>query len=126
MGLDHSIKIAIELDSKAIYFKYDLDHNWESAFYICEEYIPLVEGDEDWACNWTDEFRGPSLKQFGEIYEKDGFDRSNLAIGTTIFLVARTVISYIRALDELPNQISIPIRIAFHDQDTIIRINEEH
>lgn len=126
MGLDQSIKIAIELDSKAVYFEYDLDHNWESAFYICEEYNPLENGDDDWACNWTEDIEGPSLEQFGEIYELDGFDRSNIAIGTTIYLIARTVISYIRALNELPNQISIPICIAFHDQDPIIRINEEH
>ncbi len=115
MGLEQSIKIAIELDSKAIYFEYDLDHNWESAFYICEEYNPLEDSDDDWACNWTDDIGGPSLKQFGEIYEENGFDCSNLATGTTIYLVARTIISYIRALNELPNQISIPICIACID-----------
>ncbi|MFF3024687.1 hypothetical protein ACFVRR_18875 [Gottfriedia sp. NPDC057948] len=120
MGLEQSIKIAIELDSKAIYFEYDLDHNWEGAFYICEEYNSLEECDEDWACNWTDDFGGPSFKQFAEIYEENGFDRSNLAIGTTIYLVARTVISCIRALNELPNQITIPLSIAFHDQDPIL------
>ncbi|XRG79953.1 hypothetical protein V5E38_06480 [Rossellomorea sp. GAMAL-10_SWC] len=72
MGLEQSIKIAIELDSKAIHFEYVLDHNWEGAFYICEEYNPLEECDEDWACNWTDDFGGPSLKQFAEIYEENG------------------------------------------------------
>ncbi|MEH7352131.1 hypothetical protein V7150_00940 [Neobacillus drentensis] len=123
-GLKESIKIAQEQRAKAIYFEYDLDNKWDSAFFICEEYSPLEDEDDDWASDWTDDFEGPSLESFGDIYELDGFDSNDAAIGSTIFLVTRTVTSFTQAYKGLSAESSIAVCIAFHDQDPIIRITE--
>ncbi|OCA90445.1 hypothetical protein A8F94_00710 [Bacillus sp. FJAT-27225] len=123
-GLEKSIKIAREQTIRAIYFEYDLDNDWESAFFICEKYNQLEYEDDDWASEWTEDFDGPSLEQFGSIYELDGFDGNDAAIGSTIYLVARTVTAFARAYTLLSDESSIAVCIAFHDQDPIIRIKE--
>ncbi len=124
LGLERSINIAQRLSANAIYFEYDLDNNWESAFFICEEYRPLEAEDDDWASEWSEHLEGPSLKEFAHIYALDSFDRSEEAIGSTIYLIARTIICYAKAYEELDDESSIAICIAFHDQDPIVRIKE--
>ncbi|ANC78552.1 hypothetical protein ABE65_017800 [Fictibacillus phosphorivorans] len=123
-GLKQSLKIAQEQTARAIYFEYDIDNNWDSAFFICEEYSKLEDEDDDWASDWTEDFEGPSLEQFSNIYELDGFDGNDAAIGSTMYLVTRTVIAFVRAYKSLSNESSMALCIAFHDQDPIIRIKE--
>jgi uncharacterized protein YndB with AHSA1/START domain len=108
--------------SKAIFFQYDLDNHWESRFFICNQYNEIEDGDEDWACDWDIDFEGPSFKPFSEIYEMNGFDEDQEAIGSTVYLVARTVISFLRAYEGLSEKSTIPVCIAFHDQEPIYRI----
>ncbi|MBM7662805.1 hypothetical protein JOC85_003616 [Bacillus mesophilus] len=124
LGLKQSLKIAQEQTARAIYFEYDLDNNWDSAFFICDEYNRLEDEDDDWASDWSEDFEGPSLEQFANIYELDGFDGDNVAIGSTIYLVARTVSAFKTAYKSLSDESSIAVCIAFHDQDPIIRIKE--
>lgn len=124
MGLKQSITLAKEQSAKSIYFEYDLDNNWDSAFFICEQYNPLEDEDDEWASDWTMDFEGPMLEQFGDIYKLDGFDKSDTAIGSTIYLVARTVFTYAKAYEALFDESSIAVCIAFHDQDPIIRLTE--
>ncbi|NLP52439.1 hypothetical protein [Bacillus sp. RO1] len=123
-GLELSLNIAQEQTARAIYFEYDLDNNWDSAFFICAEYNNLVDEDDDWASDWIEDFDGPSLEQFSNIYEMDGFDRSDVAIGSTIYLVARTVTAFTKAYKSISDENSTAVCIGFHDQDPIIRINE--
>ena len=123
-GLGQSIKIAQEQAARAIYFEYDLDNNWDSTFFICEEYNVLEDEDDDWASDWSEDFEGPSLEQFANIYELDGFGGDNAAIGSTVYLVARTVSAFTRAYKSLSDKSSAAVCIAFHDQDPIIRIKE--
>ena len=108
----------------AIYFEYDLDNNWDSTFFICKEYSALEDNDDDWASNWNEDLQGPRLKEFANIYEIDGFDINETAVGSTIYLIARTVISYAKAYQVLSDESSLAVCIAFHDQDPIIRIKE--
>ncbi|MEK4029363.1 hypothetical protein MKZ02_12620 [Pseudobacillus sp. FSL P4-0506] len=122
IGLNKALDIAKSESAKAIYFEYDLDNNWDSTFFICEEYSPLEDNEEDWACDWIEDLEGPSLERFSEIYSKNGFDGSNVAIGSTIYLVTRTVVSYVKVFKELSSTSSIPVCIAFHDQDPILRV----
>ena len=53
LALYEAIQIATSEEAKAIYFEYDLDNEWDSQFYICEEYFSLEEEDDDWASEWT-------------------------------------------------------------------------
>jgi uncharacterized protein YndB with AHSA1/START domain len=124
-GLIQAISYAnTQPEAKAIYFEYDLDNHWESTFFVCNEYNPQEEEDEDWACDWEIEFKGPNFLPFSELYEMDGFDEDDAAMGSTMYLVARTVLAFARAYDELSEKSTVPVCIAFHDQDPIYRIQE--
>lgn len=46
-----------------------MDNDWNSTFFICDEYTKLSE-DDDWANNWISEIEGPNLKEFAQIYNK--------------------------------------------------------
>lgn len=117
-----SMRIGLK-EAKAIYFEYDLDNEWDSQFYICDDYMFLEEDDEDWASDWTDEIEGPSLGELADIYGENGFDSDKRAVGITLYLIARTVCSFISACSGV--QSNIPICIGFHDQDPIIRTGRD-
>lgn len=120
IGLLKSIEIVNSHKAKAIYFEYDLDNEWSSSFFICNSYNSIEEDDDDWASEWIKSFEGPSLDMFGEIYKENGFDRTDKAIGCTIYLIARTVVTFAKACSTIES--SVPICIGFHDQDPIMRI----
>ncbi|MFC4104167.1 hypothetical protein [Paenibacillus xanthanilyticus] len=118
-ALNKAISLADD-SSKAIYFEYDLDNDWKSCFYLCNQYNTLEEEDEDWASEWEKHVEGPSHIEFAEIYAEYGFDRSEAAIGNTLYLVARTVVALASVCQTVESH--LPISIAFHDQDPIMRI----
>ncbi|MCM3174913.1 hypothetical protein [Paenibacillus sp. MER 99-2] len=123
-GLHQSITLAQQQLAKAIYFEYDLDNNWDSAFYICEQYSTLEDHDDDWASDWLEDLEGPSLEAFANIYALERFDGNATALGSTIYLIARTVVSYAKAYQSLPGASSLAVCIAFHDQDPILRMKK--
>lgn len=122
IGLTKSIKLAHDYSAKAIYYEYDLDNEWSSHFFICTNYHPLLEQDDDWACDWVEELKGPDIVEFAHIYSENGFDKTEKAVGITLYLVARTVVVFAKASRKVKSK--IPICIAFHDQDPIMRIIE--
>ncbi|MFT9846038.1 hypothetical protein [Aneurinibacillus sp. REN35] len=122
-GLVASIILAENNAAKAIYFEYDLDNNWDSHFFICDNYNPPEDQDDDWACDWSNSIDGPILIKFAEIYSENGFDSSEKAMGITLYLLARTIVAFANACKKADSK--IPICIAFHDQDPIMRIGGE-
>ncbi|MGE6537746.1 hypothetical protein [Bacillus luti] len=123
IGLRETLEIAESEEVKAIYFEYDLDNEWNSQFYICEEYVPLEEEDDDWASEWTYDIEGPKSVELADLYDKNGFDTSEKEMGITLYLIARTVCSFISACSEV--QSNIQIWIGFHDQDPIMRTGRD-
>lgn len=115
-----SLHIANQNSAEAIYFEYNMDNDWNSTFFICDEYTKLSEGDDDWASEWISEVEGPDLKEFAQIYTENGFDNNEKALGTTLYLIARTVVTFKKIIET----IHIQICIGFHDQDPIMRIQE--
>ncbi|MBJ7950017.1 hypothetical protein [Bacillus cereus group sp. N24] len=115
-----SLHIANQNSAEAIYFEYDMDNDWNSTFFICDEYTKLSEEDDDWASDWISEVEGPDLKEFAQIYNENRFDNNEKALGTTLYLIARTVVTFKKIIAT----IHIPICIGFHDQDPIMRIQE--
>jgi hypothetical protein len=110
--------------AKAIYFEYDLDNFWQSNFFICQDYNSLVAADEDWACDWIEEVKGPEFQAFAELYDSThGFDTTDLDKGTTLYLVARTVAAFGRCAEHFLIK-PYALCLAFHDQDPIMRIKE--
>lgn len=117
--------------SKAIYFEYDLDNGWQSGFYICDKYNPLsVEPEnEDWACDWNgDSIDGPDFPLLSSIYNEDRhdtFDKSKRSRGITLYLIARTVATFIEVMRYMPlTNINKTICIGFHDQHPIFRVQQ--
>lgn len=129
---------------KAIYFEYDLDNDWQGSFFLCPDYNPSSAGDDDWACRYDGTIKGPIQKALSQVYAENGFDTTDAAIGSTVYLIGRTVATFGRATDGLskttPQESSffgrllakgsrsttaeIAICIAFHDQDPIMRVTE--
>ncbi|QQN86467.1 hypothetical protein [Bacillus toyonensis] len=97
-----SIYTADKHSAAAIYFEYDMDN--------------------DWASDWINEVEGPDLKGFARIYAESGFDDNEKTLGTTLYLVVRTVTVFKRVVESVKT--NIPICIGFHDQDPIMRIQE--
>ncbi|PFB26036.1 hypothetical protein [Bacillus cereus] len=123
VGLNAAVEMSNNEEAKVIYFEYDLDNEWNSQFYICEEYVPLEEEDDDWASEWTYDVEGPKSIELADVYAENGFDTNEKAIRITLYLIARTVCSFISVCREV--QSSIPICIGFHDQDPIIRTGRD-
>jgi len=119
-----AFEAAAEHNTKAVYFEFDLDNDWASSFFLCTEYSPLSAGDDDWACEFHHALLGPDLAAFSEIYHENHFDRTEVAKGSTLFLVARTVASFVRAIEGVDIPPATAVCVAFHDQDPIMRIHE--
>ena len=120
--VEASIRLA-ESNVQALYFEYDLDNGWESAFFICAEYNAEHVGDDDWVCDWVDHWLGPSFEEASELYVENHFDRTPVAKGSTLYLVARTVAAFGRSLDQIPLN-ALAVCIGFHDQDPVMRVRE--
>ncbi|WP_195696752.1 hypothetical protein [Priestia megaterium] len=116
------LHITNEHSAKAIYFEYDMENNWESIFFVCEEYSSLSEGDDGWASDWIDEIEGPSHKEFAQVYKENGFDTTDKARAITLFLIVRTLIAFGTVAKSM--KLDVPLCIGFHDQDPVMRIKE--
>ncbi|HDR7794514.1 TPA: hypothetical protein QCY19_003152 [Bacillus luti] len=123
VGLKEALEVAINEKAEALYFEYDLENEWDSQFYICEEYVPLEEEDDDWASEWIYDIRGPKSVELANLYAENGFDISEKAIGITLYLIAKTVCSFMSVCSEV--QSNIPICIGFHDQDPIMQTGRD-
>ncbi|WP_047985859.1 hypothetical protein [Ornithinibacillus californiensis] len=119
-GFSQSLEIATKCAAKAVYFEYDMDNEWNSNFFICDEYNQPAEEDDDWASDWIDEVEVGTLEKLSEIYLENGFDSTDKALGNTLYLIARTVALFSNVCQKVKT--NIPICIAFHDQDPIMRI----
>jgi hypothetical protein len=117
-----AIEKARNLNAKAIYFEYDLDNDWQSHFFVCQNYNLPTEGDDEWACDWLDEFESTDSPSFGDLYIP-GFDSTEIAKGASLYLIARTVAAFGRCCEKYVTE-SFAICLAFHDQDPVMRIYE--
>ncbi|MEI4623965.1 hypothetical protein [Bacillus cereus] len=68
-----SIHTADKHSAAAIYFEYDMDNDWQSVFFICNDYTALLEEGDDWASDWINEVEVPNLNGFARIYAESGY-----------------------------------------------------
>lgn len=123
-ALTRAVETAESLPAKAVYFEYDIDNDWKSYFYICPEYYPENEEEEEWAGEWEERIKGPSLPAFAKIYDKNGgHGDDDSGNGVTLYLISRTVAALGRALDDIPST-SLAVCIGYHDQEPIWRLQE--
>jgi hypothetical protein len=126
-SLAHPLKEAASLATKsqaaALYFEFDLDNAWSCAFFVCPEYRPEADGDDDWAAEYDDEVEGPEFPEASDLYQENGLDGADRAIGATLYLVARTLAALGRALDRIDCG-ALTVCAGFHDQDPVVRLCE--
>lgn len=121
-ALKRAYEEAEEAEAPAVYFEYDMDNEWNGALYVCPEYAPEDEEDDDWATNSDSELEAPNKPEFAEIYRED-FDEDDIDRGVNGYLIARTVAAFGRCVDSLPEP-DFAVCVGFLDQDGIFRIRE--
>jgi hypothetical protein len=122
-GLEESLTLAENNPKiKAIYYEYDF-LNLSSDFFACKDYRPISANDDDWACEWKDVIDGPDLDFFEEIYNHDRnqYDNGKEDV-IEVYLIARLLSAFIEVIRKVES--NIPICIAYHDQDPIMRVRE--
>ncbi len=113
---------AEQQEASAVYFEYDMDNQWSGTFFVCPDYSPEDDEDDDWAADYDEEFEGPENADLTELYES-GFDTDDRERGLNGYLIARTVATFGRCVEEMPDS-EFAVCIGFHDQDLVTRIRE--
>jgi hypothetical protein len=123
--LQEGYKKASQTKTKAIYFEYDMDNLWKGNLFIHQTYNDESAQDDDWACEWIEIIDGPINHNFANIYNRyGGFEVESIQkIGTTFYLISRTVAAFGRAVNTLPLT-SFPVCVGHHDQHIVTRIKE--
>lgn len=120
LALPRAVAEAVKRKAAALYFEYDLDNDWQSAFFICPAYQPA---DDEWACEFVQDIKGPDAPAFTALYAENGFADTPRACGLTLALVARTVAAFGRCLRRYPAP-GLAVCMGFHDQSPILRVQE--
>ncbi|MHB0936230.1 MAG: WG repeat-containing protein [Armatimonadota bacterium] len=126
-ALRKAVESGIRKKAKALYFEYDLDNDWQSAFFVCKRYLPRKREDDEWACDWSEDIPGPAQPALGSIYAEHDFGGSDFAVASTLYLIARTIAALGRCVDEFrakTNLQGMAICIGFHDQADVFRLLE--
>ena len=121
-GLKRAYEEAEEIEAVAVYFEYEMENQWNGAFYLCSEYNPEEEEDDDWASVPDEEVEGPSAPELAEYYAGT-FDSNDEDRGINGYLIARTIAAFGRCVDILPDP-DCAVCIGFHDQESVLRIRE--
>jgi len=119
---------AKQSETKAIYYEYDMDNDWHSVFFLCTDYTPRIEEDDDWASDWEETVDGPDSPELSSLYRENGFNDTDIATGSTLYLIARTVAALGRCVDDLQARgdlDNMPVCIGFHDQYIVYRLLEK-
>jgi hypothetical protein len=113
----------IDGQTNAVYWEFDPDNAWTSAFFPCRTYRPEHLRDDEWAADF-DEARvvpGPAAPSLAREYDAS-WDRGELAVAGNVALIARTIATIGRAAETWRS--SLPLCAGFHDQAILYRIRE--
>ena len=113
---------AEEEEAGAVYFEYDMERQWSSTFFVCPDYVPEEEEDDDWAREADEEVDGPECAELAEFFDPD-FDSSTKERGVNGYLIARTIATFGRCVEIMPDS-EFAVCIGYHDQDRVTRIRE--
>jgi hypothetical protein len=127
---DKALGLAKQHNAKAVYFEYNLDNQWNSGYYICENYLSKEEDDDDWAADFMlldDEL--DFCPEFGEFefanHYRVGFMATPLNAAVNFYLIARTTTLF----GKMNNSIdwgNIALCIGFHGQQIATRIKDRN
>ena len=109
--------------TKAVFWEFDPDNSWSSAFFLCKSYRPEGEQDDEWAADFDEErvIAGPSAPSMAEMYEPS-WDANDRVAAVNVALIAWTIASFGRASQAWDSD--IPVCAGYHDQDVVFRVRE--
>lgn len=121
--LGHGVRAAalrVRPETAAVYWEFDVDNDWSSAFFFCESYRPESEGDDDWAAEFDSSLTipGPSMPVLGANFAPT-WNGSSTDAAVNAFLIARTVAAFGRASQVWDRR--TPLCAGYHDQATVFR-----
>lgn len=129
---DRAFSLAKQYDAKAVYFEYNLDNHWDSAYCICENYLPKEEEDDEWAADFMlldDDLTFYPIVDFGEFefanFYTGGFMSTPLDKAINFFLIARTVTLFGK-MNDAKDWGNMALCIGFHGQQIATRIKERN
>lgn len=105
----------------AVYWEFDVDNNWSSAFFLCTDYAPEEAQADDWAASFvgSNVIAGPSMPVLATLLGTT-WAGGQADVSRNLYLVARTIATVGRAADGWP--LLVPLCAGFHDQDVVFRI----
>lgn len=108
-------------ETKAVYWEFDPDNGWASAFFPCRTYRPESLHDDEWATDFADDdvVAGPGAADLGAEFAPD-WDRDAASSARNLYLIARTIAAFGRASAGWPA--TIPLCAGYHDQDVVYRV----
>jgi hypothetical protein len=108
-------------DVAAIYWEFDVDNRWSSAFFLCRSYRSEEDGDDEWASDFDPALTiaGPSMPLLASQLAST-WNGSPRDAAVNAFLVARTIASIGRASTNWGHQ--VPLCAGYHDQWVVFRV----
>lgn len=106
---------------RAVYWEFDPDNDWQSAFFACRSYRAEVDADDDWAADFEDSsvVIGPPFPAFAREFAQ-GWDRDAASMARNLYLVARTIAALAAASANWAAE--VPLCAGYHDQDRVYRV----
>lgn len=106
--------------ARAVYWEFDPDNGWSSAFFLCNAYQPEGARDDEWAADFDQTVPGPELKDFALLYDPS-FSGTAAATARNLYLFARTFAAFGTAI--MPRwKLGIPLCAGYHDQANVFRV----
>jgi len=108
-------------ETRAIYWEFEPDNGWHSAWFRCRSYQPESAGDDEWASDFRDSdvTPGPDAPGLAAEFAR-GWDLDDETSARNLFLVARTVAALGRASTIW--RLHLPLCAGYHDQDVVFRV----
>jgi hypothetical protein len=110
-----------EASVKAVYWEFDPDNGWSSAFFACSSYRPESDDDDGWAADFDDAatVTGPSMPELADL-RASTWTKTPADAARNAFLVARTVAAIGWAASEWSSR--VPLTAGYHDQSRVFRV----
>jgi hypothetical protein len=115
------VQSAEPINTQAIYWEFNPDSGWQSAFFQCLGYQPEAAGDDEWASDFDEAnvLEGPDAPGLAAEFATD-WDRSDRSIAKNAYLVARTIATFGRASSAWHSR--LPLCAGHHDQELLYRV----
>jgi hypothetical protein len=107
---------------RAMYWEFDPDNGWSSAFFSCLAYSPERRADDDWASDFDDSrvLPGPDQPALAAQFASS-WDATPEIASRNAYLIARTIAAFGRAAASAWDA-PIPLCAGYHDQDRVFRV----